>query len=158
MSNILCIYAINENIKKQYLNHCSFNEGDSGVDLICPIDILIKPGETKFIDFGIKCEMYKIMDAQLIKNNSYYLYPRSSISKTNIRMSNSVGIIDSGYRGNIMAAVDNIKNEDYTIKAGQRLFQICGPNLEELKVIVVDNVSELSESERGDGGFGSTGV
>ena len=55
----------------------------------------------------------------------YYLYPRSSISKTPLRLCNSVGIIDAGYRGNIMAFVDNI-DEDYDL--GTRLFQLCDPN------------------------------
>ena len=69
-------------------------------------------------------------------------------------MANSVGIIDAGYRGTIMAAVDNISDEDYTIKVGQRLFQICGRYLEPIYLTLVE---ELSESERGNGGFGSTG-
>ena len=86
-------------------------------------------------------------------NCSYYLYPRSSISKTPLRMSNSTGIIDAGYRGNIIAKVDNISNEEYKIEKGTRLFQICSPSLEEIELEVVD---ELSETSRGTGGFGST--
>ena len=49
------------------------------------------------------------------KNVSYYLYPRSSIIKTPLRMSNSVGIIDAGYRGNIIGCVDNIGDIPYTV-------------------------------------------
>ena len=84
----------------------------------------------------------------------YYLYPRSSISKTPLRMSNSVGIIDAGYRGNLMASVDNVSGEDYQIQRGQRLFQICPWNDFKVTLEVVD---ELSDSDRGNGGFGSTG-
>jgi len=82
------------------------------------------------------------------------LYPRSSIVKTPLRLSNSVGIIDAGYRGNIMAFVDNIKGEPFTIEKGTRLFQICGPCLER---ITFEVVHDLSNSQRGESGFGSTG-
>ena len=146
----------NDNIKKYYENHSTFNEGDSGLDLFFKEDKLIKSGETLFIDFGIKCEMEPVStswDSEPLPSVSYYLYPRSSISKTPLRMANSVGIIDAGYRGNIIAAVDNTSSEDYTIKAGERLFQICSPNLQPLDLLVVD---ELSLSERGANGFGST--
>ena len=68
-------------------------------------------------------------------------------------MSNSTGIIDAGYRGNIIAKVDNISNEEYKIEKGTRLFQICAPSLEEIVLEVVD---ELSDTTRGSGGFGST--
>ena len=81
--------------------------------------------------------------------------PRSSISKTPIRLCNSVGLIDAGYRGEIMAAVDNIKQEDYTINFGQRLFQIVAMDGSPLSFELVD---ELSSTSRGAGGFGSTGT
>ena len=85
---------------------------------------------------------------------SYMLVPRSSISKTPLRMANSIGIIDAGYRGEIMAAVDNIKTEDYTVKPNQRLFQLVAMNGAPITFEIVD---ELSDSTRGEGGFGSTG-
>ena len=91
----------------------------------------------------------------LFRSVGYYLYPRSSIYKTPLRLSNSVGIIDAGYRGNIMACVDNHGSEDYTIKKGTRLFQICSPDLKELKFKLSNT---LSETSRGEGGFGSTGI
>ena len=50
--------------------------------------------------------------------------PRSSISKTPPRLCNAIGLIDAGYRGEIMAAVDNIKQESYEVEKGQRLFQL----------------------------------
>ena len=146
----------NGNIKKYYENHSTFNEGDSGLDLFFPEDKVVKPGETLYIDLGIKCEMEQTpisWESGLLPSLPYYLYPRSSISKTPLRMANSIGIIDAGYRGNIIAAVDNISSKDYLIKAGQRLFQICSPNIQPFGFIVVD---ELSVSERGTGGFGST--
>jgi len=87
-------------------------------------------------------------------NCSYQLVPRSSIWRTPLRQSNNIGIIDAGYRGHIMVPVDNISNDDYVVKRGERLFQIVHPSLEPIKVELVE---ELSETERGSGGFGSTG-
>ena len=75
-------------------------------------------------------------------------------SNTPLRLANSVGIIDSGYRGNICAIVDNIKDHTYTINQGDRLFQICSSDLLPLNFKVVN---ELSVSQRGENGFGSTG-
>lgn len=129
---------------------------DAGLDLFTLEDIIIKPYETVFIDFGIKCEM---LDEQN-ENEAYYLYPRSSISKTPLIMANSVGIIDKGYRGNIKGAIRYIpikkeSIENYTIKKGTRLFQICSSSL---KSFHIEIVNELSESERGIKGFGSSGI
>ena len=68
---------------------------------------------------------------------------------------NSVGVIDSGYRGNLMAAFYNTKKEAVTINAGDRIVQICLPNLS--PKFIVECVEELEETERGEGGLGSTG-
>ena len=126
--------------------------GDSGIDLFFPEEIVIQAGETKLVDLKIKCQMFDSEDNY--NPISYDLRARSSIYKTPLRLANNTGIIDSGYRGEIMASVDNISNEDYMITPGQRLFQIVHPTLYPFNVDVVE---ELSETERGDGGFGSTG-
>ena len=68
-------------------------------------------------------------------------------------MANSVGIIDAGYRGNIMAKIRNMSLTNKTINEKDKLFQICSPDLKPIKI---ELVSELSETSRGDGGFGST--
>ena len=125
--------------------------GDAGVDLFCTEDVIVPAKGQATLDFKIVCKCVNLMDGVL---SAYYLYPRSSISKTPLRMSNSVGIIDGGYRGHIMAKVDNISDEDFHVKAGERFFQICmadltGPN------VCVDKVDDVTE--RGAGGFGSTG-
>jgi len=151
----LNIKPLSEQTHNYYLNNSNFHAGDSGFDLYVPNDIIFKPYEVKFIDFGIQCEM---IDKN--KNNiSYYLYPRSSISKTPLLLANSVGIIDAGYRGNIIGAVRYIpfsgsENEDYILKKDTRLLQICSPSLSPLVSEIVEN---LSETTRGSGGFGSTG-
>ena len=142
----LRIKPFNNEIREIYDGHGHFHEGDSGLDLYVLEDILIKKNETVLIKLGISCES--------LENKSYYLMPRSSISKTPLRMSNSVGLIDAGYRGEIMASCDNIKNYDCQIKAGQRLFQLVAP---EASPISYEIVETLSETDRGSGGFGSTG-
>jgi dUTPase len=95
----------------------------------------------------------------------YYLYPRSSIVKTSLRLANSVGIIDSGYRGELIAVVDkhDSLNDWKTVlkrdcKQYDRLFQVCSGDLSPFFVEIVENESELGlVTERGCGGFGSTG-
>ena len=101
----------------------------------------------------------------------FYLYPRSSISKTRMRLANSVGIIDAGYRGDLIAAVDTIgifgssdiwhiwKETLSPIKKYDRYFQVCAPDLSPFLVHIVDTERDLSPpTTRGHGGFGSSGV
>lgn len=146
---------LTENEEKRYRNNPYFHEGDSGLDLFVREDIKFKPYETKFVDMGISCEMINKNN----KNVSYYLYARSSISKTPLILANSVGIIDAGYRGNIIAALRyipfNNSNETYVLKKDTRIVQICSPTLEPFKV---ETISALSKTSRGCGGFGSTGA
>ena len=81
--------------------------------------------------------------------------PRSSIgAKTGLRLSNSIGIIDADYRGEIIVLYDNISDSDYEIKAGDRIAQMWVERVERFKPVTVDI---LPATERGDGGFGSTG-
>jgi dUTP pyrophosphatase len=86
----------------------------------------------------------------------YFLYPRSSTgTKTPLRLANSIGIIDAGYRGNYIAAFDNIRTESFKVERLQRLVQICPPNL--TYPLRVELVEDLEQTIRGTGGFGSTG-
>ena len=138
-------------------------DGDAGVDLFFPNNMNIPKGQTLLIDFEINCRMVHVHDiegvsspddVQYMEPSSFMLVPRSSIFRTPLRQSNHIGIIDSGYRGHIMVPVDNISNEDYIIKPKERLFQLVHPSL---KPISIEVVEELDETERGSGGFGSTG-
>ena len=129
-----------------YESHGHFHEGDAGLDLYIISKQTIKPYESTLIHLGISCEN--------LENKPYMLMPRSSIAKTPLRLSNSIGLIDAGYRGEIMAAVDNIKNIPFTLEVGQRLFQLVGMDGSEINFELVEN---LSTSSRGSGGFGSTG-
>ena len=91
----------------------------------------------------------------LPENWVMYIDPRSSIgAKTGLRLSNSLGVIDEDYRGEIMVLYDNISDSDYEIKAGDRIAQGWVQPVFRFKPVVVDS---LPETERGEGGFGSTG-
>ena len=147
-------------MKLQLLLHNSYLEdkyirksnlkGDAGIDLYCPETIICPAHSTTKIDHQISCRMLDEMGNEI----SYMLFPRSSIVKTPLRLANSIGLIDSEYRGHIMAFVDNNSDEVYVIEQGDRLFQIVGPHLEGIRVEIVDR---LNETDRGEGGFGSTG-
>ena len=130
-----------------YRNHGHFHDGDAGLDLYVLEDIQFEPGETKAIKLGISCESED--------GKAYYLFPRSSISKTPLRMANSIGLIDGGYRGEIIAMCDNIKSEVYTAEKGQRLFQLVATDSSPIHFELVE---ELEMTTRGTGGFGSTGM
>ncbi len=142
----LKIKSLTQKAKDFYENHGHFHQGDAGLDLFIIDSLTIIPGETAIIKSNIACENTDEMP--------YLLMPRSSISKTPLRQCNSVGLIDAGYRGEIMAAVDNIKDIPYTVEPGQRLFQLVSMDG---APITFEIVSELSQTDRGDGGFGSTG-
>ena len=90
----------------------------------------------------------------------YFMYPRSSTgTKTPLRLANSIGIIDSGYRGNYIAAFDNCRGDVFDVVRLQRLVQICPPNLTyPMKVYIVDDFGEAAKTARGEGGFGSSGL
>lgn len=91
------------------------------------------------------------------------LLPRSSIYKTPFRLCNSIGLIDSGYRGEVQAVVDNMEKNDggvIRLENGTRLFQICQHNfLPWNRIILVGSLEHLpaANDTRGSGGFGSTG-
>lgn len=152
------------------LNNNKNNEyKDSGFDLYCVDQIYATDSNKIKIDLGIKCAVYKYntLEGGMLGRSkpipsAYYLYPRSSISKTNLRLANSVGIIDSGYRGNIKIALDNVhynhKEQKWTpisICHAQRLVQICMPDLS--SDFTVEIIDRLNDTDRGSGGFGSTG-
>ena len=137
-----------ENLYKQNIN----NIDDSGFDLYVAKDTYFNPNEsTKLVPLGIRC-CPKF-------NSGYYLYPRSSIFKTQFRLANSVGIIDKNYRGEIKAAIDAINlTSEVLLKKGTRICQLCHPSLQPMMVTFVDEFEEYLNTDRGTGGFGSTGL
>lgn len=162
----LRIFTENNELKKKYQDKIrkhnqSFSDEDypdAGFDLLVPKDYTVNSGSTRKIDHEITCSLvYHTYDEQIHK--SYFLYPRSSTgTKTPLRLANSVGIIDSGYRGNIIAVFDNVGTMNFDIKEGTRLAQICAPNLESFMVSIVDDKEKIGITRRGSKGFGSTGM
>jgi dUTP pyrophosphatase len=136
---------------------------NAGFDLFIPDDIeFTEPFVTKMVDLKIKMQMWhydEYKEANAI--TGYYMYPRSSMSKTPLMLANQVGIIDSGYRNNLMAALRYLtpptSNTQYVLEKNTRLVQICHPSLCPIMVQLLDANTELTVTER-KGGFGSTGI
>ena len=143
------------------------NHVDAGFDIFVPSDSKLANGIVNKLDFMICCSAQIVETIQNRHqeykryNTGYYMYPRSSISKSNLRLANSVGIIDAGYRGHLMGMFDIVYYKDDLLKVHKfdRHVQICAPNLMPIYVEFVNTKEELGEETmRGDGGFGSTGV
>lgn len=147
------IYQHNEH----YLNN---PEPNAGFDLVVPEDVYFdKAFESKLVNHNIKCAMYEHKEEDVIPI-SFCLYPRSSIYKSPLMLANSVGVIDSGYRGFICSALRFLKKDadDYfMLERNTRITQICHPNFRPFKITLVNNEDELGNTTRGAGGFGSTG-
>lgn len=119
------------------------------------------------LDFKVIASARMYTDTGKEFNTGYYMYPRSSLSKTQLRLANATGIIDAGYRGHLMGMFDvvNVQSDapdntlyDYCGKKFDRYLQICAPGLVPIVVEIVNSKDELGEETvRGDGGFGSTG-
>lgn len=122
--------------------------GASGFDLHSTEHKVVMPGETVLIGTGLAFQVPQGLELQI--------RPRSGISaKTKIRVSNSPGTIDSDYSGEVKIILDNIGVTPYTVNIGDRIAQGVVCPVVQVKLVVVD---ELGETERGDKGFGSSGL
>jgi dUTP pyrophosphatase len=119
---------------------------NSGFDLYLPDDVAFYPNKVTFVDFKIKMTP--------TSGSGFWLMPRSSISKTPLRMANSLGLIDPTYRGNLIAAIENTSDALYALEKGTRIVQVCLPSL---MPFTLTKVEHLTDTDRGAGGFGSTG-
>ena len=148
-------------IEKHNAQFMQNNLPDSGFDVLVPTNELFDMNfATKFIDMKIKTEMiYCDVETDFLSTCAYNVHPRSSISKTPLMLANHTGIIDSGYRGSLIGAFRYLPittvNNGYTVDRHTRLLQICHPTLCPIYVTIIDS-TELSSSQRGSGGFGST--
>lgn len=119
---------------------------DAGLDLKAMRAYTIKPGEAKMVDTGVAVEIPKGCTGMLT--------PRSSLfSKHGLLLTNSPGIIDEEYTGNIGALLLNVSHEVTHIDAGERILQLVIVPIRKPSIEIVD---ELDETERADGGYGST--
>lgn len=127
---------------------CYAHEGDAGLDLRIKHNVTLEPNQRANVGTGIAVE--------IPSGCVGLVFPRSGLAtKHGITLSNSVGVIDSGYRGEIGASLINTSNETITLDAGTRVCQLV---VMPYVPCVLMSVEELSESERGADGFGSTGI
>lgn len=134
---ILKIKKINENARiPSYAN-----PGDAGLDLFA----VSCDSTLNYIEFGTG------LSVEIEDGNVGLLFPRSSISKTGHRLLNSVGVIDSSYRGEIKIRLSHTELNKY--KIGDKIAQLL---IMELPKVIIKEVDSLNDSQRGDGGFGST--
>ena len=165
----LNVYIANDDeLKGKYIEHAQKHNNkiigephfyDSGFDvLLSESNKTFSSDGVNKVDFQIKC-CAEIFSCDNINDNYYtgfYVYPRSSLSKTPLRLANCTGIIDAGYRGPLIGMFDCLK-ERYSPVLYDRLIQICATNLMPIFVNVVDNLADLGpNTSRGEGGFGST--
>ena len=110
-------------------------------------DVVIEPSETKFIGTGLAME--------IPEGYVGLVYARSGLAcKRGLAPANKVGVVDSDYRGEIKVALHNHGKEAQTVEKGERIAQmVIAPYLS----VNYEEADELSETERGEGGFGSTG-
>lgn len=159
--------VLNGNLPPQYAH-----DTDAGMDIISPAEYTIAPGETIIIPTGIKCA--------IPEGYALLIQPRSGQSvKTKLRVANTPGLIDAGYRDEIGVIIENIEppfkdidyefddngeihiksilhGQSYTIAAGQKFAQMRFVQVPHAQFLAVENVGEIGEN-RG-GGFGSTGM
>ena len=143
---MLKIKKVKENAKDPH----RATSGSAGLDLCACIDepVTLEGGDTAVIPTGI---------AIALPSADYgaFVFPRSGIAvKHGIGLLNSVGVIDSDYRGEIMVGVINQVKEAYTIQPGERIAQMV---IMPVSMMPVEEVTELDDTDRGAGGFGSTG-
>lgn len=122
-------------------------EGAAGMDLYSIKDDILKPGEIKAIGTGIILEIPKEFEGQV--------RPRSGLSLKGITVANAPGTIDSDYRGEVKVILINLGTKEFNIEAGSRIAQLV---IQRTMKCELTEDSELSSTERGSDGFGSTGL
>lgn len=124
------------------------HEGDAGLDLYAVNEVVLKPGERGLVHTGIQIELPKNTEAQI--------RPRSGLAlKNGITTLNSPGTIDEGYRGEIGVILINHSNEEFKVEQGMKIAQMVIKPV--FKVDIIETI-ELSDSERSEKGFGSSGT
>lgn len=154
----------------QHLDTLSMPLRDAGFDVFVTKDVTIDAGGTALVPLGIAAFMLAPPDCACcsgsgsssgdVRTLAYDLRARSSIYKTYARLANGVGLIDAGYRGELMAAVDNRSHRvPLHLTRGARLFQLvrCDGAPFSVRMTREDTDAAAWSTERGTKGFGSTG-
>lgn len=125
--------------------------GDSGMDIRANQTMIIQPGQTVIVPTGIYLGIPAGYEVQV--------RPRSGLSaKTKLRIANTPGTVDEQYTGEVGVIVDNIGQTPETINLGDRIAQIVLQKVPKMMLKQVQSRDDLGNTERGSGGFGSTGV
>jgi dUTP pyrophosphatase len=131
---------------------------DAGFDILVPASDILSKSLANKVDFKIVCACKMVTPNNGSYNTGFYMYPRSSISKSPFRLANNVGIIDAGYRGHLIGMFDLPGGNTEHISKFDKYLQICAPGLVPIFVELVDSKEDLGEQTlRGEGGFGSSG-
>lgn len=149
-----------ENKANFYKDEYDRSNENAGFDLYSSADCHIEQ-TPEFIPFGITARLLRVQQLPGGTSNDYlktdshfWLMPRSSIYKTGLIMANSTGVIDRSYRGELKAPVWSM-TANSNVLSGDRLFQIVAPDMGWIRNVKI--VSSMPSTERGLGGFGSTG-
>lgn len=122
------------------------HQGDAGLDIFSAEETVVKAGERKNIKTGIKME--------LPEGFVGLVWDKSGLALKN-GIKTMAGVIDSGYRGEIEIVLVNLSDQNFKIEKGQKIAQMLVQKIEQAEI---EEAQELSETKRGDGGFGSTGL
>jgi len=124
------------------------HEGDAGFDLYSIEEINLKPMQRALVRTGISISFDKGFEAQI--------RPKSGLAINHgLTLLNTPGTIDAGYRGEIKVIIANLGEKEYLIEKGKKICQVVFNKIEEPEI---EEVKELDETTRGEGGFGSTGL
>jgi dUTPase len=149
----LRIYTENNELKKRYQEvmtlhnyryHTDNNQPYLGFPLFTPINDEVSPDGRTLVNLQIKCRMIRhtYTNTNINTNASpYYLYP--SINISTLSLANSIGIINSGYMGDVNAIFDNNRQDPISIDIFSQLVQICAPSLEPFMVSLIDTMDDL---------------
>jgi len=152
----LQIQILNPAIQTYYLNYHPAHLGDSGIDLPLPNHVIL-PNDSNTgpheLMLGIRVALYERSTG---RPSSFFLIGRSSLSRSPVSLANAIGVIDAGFRGELSIRVRKHHPDSIEFRQGDRLVQICAPNLKSIRVSVVDELA--SYGTRGDAGWGSTGI
>lgn len=127
------------------------SEEAAGYDLYAYGAAVIAPGETVLIDTGISIELPEMTFGAI--------FARSGLAtKQGLRPANCVGVVDADYRGPVMVALHNDSTEERQVQHGDRIAQMVVINYIVPDFIITEDINDMSETDRGEGGFGSTGT
>ncbi len=143
---MISIKILNDKVKQEQLQ--PQHNDDCGVDLRALETVTIPAGGRHLFGLGIAIQ-------PILPNTAGFIYSRSGLGSKGLAVANGVGVIDPQYTGELKAMMHNTTSEDWTVQEGERICQLVIQNYHAFHPVFVEH---LKETERGGGGFGSTGT